>query len=92
MNLAPTSPLHTLGVFNDNAFGNVYRDQALKFEGRTIGSDLYNPDFMKLAEAYGARGILARGPEALEKALREALGIAAPTLIEDPEGMMPIPF
>ena len=79
-------------VFNDNAFGNVYRDQALKFEGRTIGSDLYNPDFMKLAEAYGARGILARGPEALEKALREALGIAAPTLIEVPVGMMPIPF
>jgi acetolactate synthase-1/2/3 large subunit len=79
-------------VFNDGAFGNVYRDQTLEFEGRTIGSELRDPDFMKLAEAYGARGVRARGPEALESALRESLAIAAPTLIEVPVGMMPIPF
>lgn len=79
-------------VFNDGAFGNVYRDQTLEFDGRTIGSDLHDPDFMKLAEAYGARGVRARGPEALETALREALAVAAPTLIEVPVGMMPIPF
>jgi acetolactate synthase-1/2/3 large subunit len=79
-------------VFNDGAFGNVYRDQTLEFEGRTIGSELRDPDFMKLAEAYGARGVRARGPEALESALREALTVPAPSLIEVPVGMMPIPF
>ena len=79
-------------VFNDNAYGNVFRDQTNRFTGRTIGSELHNPDFVKLAEAYGARGIKAEGPEQLESKLREALAIEAPTLIEVPVGMMPPPF
>ena len=78
-------------VFNDNAFGNVLRDQKQKFQGRVIGSELRNPDFVRLAEAYGARGVRVKGPEQLESALREALGIDAPTLIEVPVGMMPHP-
>ena len=79
-------------VFNDNAFGNVLRDQKNAFGGRTIGVELVNPDFMKLADAYGARGVRAHGAEELESALREALEIDAPTLIEVPVGAMPSPF
>jgi len=79
-------------VFNDNAYGNVLRDQVNRFEGRTIGAALHNPDFVKLAEAYGARGVRAGGPEELETSLREALAQDAPTLIEVPVGMMPSPF
>ena len=79
-------------VFNDNAYGNVMRDQINRFDGRAYGSQLHNPDFVKLAEAYGARGVLAQGPEQLESALREALATDAPTLIEVPVGMMPSPF
>ena len=79
-------------VFNDNAYGNVLRDQKTTFNGRTIGAELHNPDFVKLAEAYGARGIRAEGPEQLESALREALATEAPTLIEVPVGMMPAPY
>lgn len=79
-------------VFNDNAFGNVYRDQINKFEGRAYGSELHNPDFMKLADAYGVRGVQVGGPEELETKLKEAIGIEAPTLIEIPVGMMPDPF
>ena len=80
-------------VFNDNAFGNVYRDQINRFDGRAIGSELHNPDFVKLAQAYGARGIKAEGPEQLESALRDTLASNdAPTLIEVPVGMMPSPF
>ena len=79
-------------VFNDNAYGNVMRDQINRFEGRVIGAELHNPDFIRLAEAYGARGVKARGPEELESSLREALGLDAPTLIEVPVGMMPSPF
>jgi acetolactate synthase-1/2/3 large subunit len=79
-------------VFNDNAFGNVLRDQKAAFEGRTIGVELVNPDFVKLAEAYGARGVRAHGADGLEAALREALEIDAPTLIEVPVGAMPSPF
>jgi acetolactate synthase-1/2/3 large subunit len=79
-------------VFNDNAYGNVLRDQENRFSGRTIGSELHNPDFVKLAEAYGARGIRAHGPDELESSIKEALAIEAPTLIEVPVGKMPSPF
>ena len=79
-------------VFNDNAYGNVLRDQLEQFEGRTIGAALHNPDFVKLAKAYGARGVRAKGAARLEEALREALAINAPALIEVPVSMMPSPF
>ena len=79
-------------VFNDNAFGNVLRDQVNRFEGRVVGAELHNPDFVKLAEAYGARGVRVQGPEALESAIREAITIDAPSLIEVPVRMMPTPF
>ena len=80
-------------VFNDNAFGNVMRDQVNRFESRIIGSKLHNPDFVKLAEAYGARGLKASGPEELEATLRDVLAANdTPTLIEVPVGPMPTPF
>ncbi len=79
-------------VFNDSAYGNVLRDQTTRFEGRTIGADLHNPDFMKLAEAYGVRGVRASGADGLESALAESVAIEKPTLIEVPVGMMPNPF
>jgi acetolactate synthase-1/2/3 large subunit len=79
-------------VFNDNAYGNVLRDQVNRFDGRVVGAALHNPDFVKLAEAYGARGVRAQGPEALESAIREAVAVDAPTLIEVPVEMMPTPF
>jgi len=79
-------------VFNDNAYGNVKRDQMNQFNGRTIGADLHNPDFVKLAEAYGARGFLANGPAELEETLKKALTLDAPVLIEVPVGPMPSPF
>ncbi len=78
-------------VFNDNAYGNVLRDQVNRFEGRVYGAALHNPDFVKLAEAYGARGVKAQVDQ-LEGALTEALAIDAPTLIEVPVQAMPTPF
>lgn len=79
-------------VFNDNAFGNVMRDQRDRFQGRIYGPELHNPDFMKLAEAYGARGVRALNAEELEAKLKEALAIDAPTLLEVPVGPMPYPY
>jgi len=70
-------------LFNNNAFGNVLRDQQRLF-GRTLGSKLNNPDFMKLAEAYGMRGYRAHSAEQLSKTLEQALGANAPALIEVP--------
>ena len=71
-------------VFNNRAYGNVMRDQQRLFEGRLIGSELRNPDFMKLAEAFGMAGYRAGTPEDLKRVLEKALGEDAPALIEVP--------
>jgi len=75
-------------VFNDSRFGNVWRLQEERFGGRHIAVDLLNPDFMKLADAFGLRGRRARGAEELSRELREALSLDEPTLIEVPVGPM----
>ena len=81
-------------VFNDSAFGNVRRDQTDRFDGRVYGSELHNPDFVKLAESFGARGVRVgkENADELQAALEEALDIEAPTLIEVPMGVMPYPY
>ena len=63
-----------------------------RFNGRTVGAELHNPDFVKLAEAYGARGVRVGGADELERALLDSFAAQAPTLIEVPVGMMPSPF
>lgn len=79
-------------VFNDGAFGNVRRMQEQIYGGHLIASDLHNPDFMKLADAFGLRGLRADGPEGLRKQLETALRDDAPALIEVPVGPMPYPW
>ena len=76
-------------VFNDNAYGNVKRIQQLQFQGHEIATDLYNPDMMKLADAFGVEGRRANSPEDLRPPLRDAFNADGPTLIEVPVGPMP---
>ena len=71
-------------IFNNNAFGNVRRDQRERFAGRVLGSDLHNPDFLKLADAFGVMGERVTSPQALRPALTRALESGAPRLIEVP--------
>jgi acetolactate synthase I/II/III large subunit len=78
-------------VFNDNGYGNVRRMQRQRF-GRLIASDLHNPDFVKLAESFGLKGLRAYEPEGLASALAEALDHAGPSLIEVPVGEMEDPW
>jgi acetolactate synthase-1/2/3 large subunit len=77
-------------VFNDDAYGNVARDLDEAWGG-SIGSDLANPDFMKLAEAYGVVGLRAKEPTDVGELVREAIGLRRPVLVEVPVGRMPRP-
>lgn len=79
-------------VFNDGAYGNVRRIQRDQYDGHTIASDLLNPDFVKLAESFGAMGLKADSPEALRPALRRAFAANGPVLIEVPCDPMPSPW
>ena len=71
-------------VFNNNAYGNVLRDQKQTYSGRYIGSDLTNPDFVKLGESFGVKSYRATSPSELKAMLAEALELNAPVLIEVP--------
>jgi acetolactate synthase I/II/III large subunit len=79
-------------VFNDSAYGNVRRIQRDDFHGRTIASDLLNPDYRKLADAFGLRGYQVETPDALKMALAEAIASDEPALIEVPVDVMPNPW
>ncbi|MCR4157466.1 thiamine pyrophosphate-dependent enzyme [Kerstersia gyiorum] len=69
-------------VFNNSAFGNVYRDQQEAFGGRLLGSELVNPDFMKFAESFGVQAHRVHAPDALRGVLEHAFAADRPVLIE----------
>jgi acetolactate synthase-1/2/3 large subunit len=79
-------------IFNNFAYGNVKRAQIEKYGGRVIASDLHNPDFVKLAECYGAQGLRADTPKALTAALRRGFDHDGPTIIEIAVGDLPSPW
>ena len=78
-------------VFNDNAFGASLNDQQTRYQGRVIGTQLHNPDFVKLAESFGAVGMRAQ-PEEFGPALRQALSAQRPVLLEVPIPTQTPPF
>jgi acetolactate synthase-1/2/3 large subunit len=79
-------------IFNSNSFSNVKRQQQEWFGNRIIASDLVNPDFVKLAQSFGAAGLRANSPKELRDALRKAFAEPGPTLIEVPVGQMASPW
>jgi acetolactate synthase I/II/III large subunit len=68
-------------VFNNNAYGNVRRDQREHFDGRVVASDLVNPDFVRLAESFGAGASRVTSPEHFRTALEKALADGGPYVI-----------
>ncbi|WP_437880891.1 thiamine pyrophosphate-dependent enzyme [Pseudomonas sp. LRF_L74] len=69
-------------VFNNDAYGNVLRDQQNGFGGRLIGSELVNPDFVKFAESFGVQAFRVDSPQALRPVLQRAIEADRPVLIE----------
>lgn len=75
-------------VFNNGGYKILNNTQRRRF-GRTIGTELTNPDFVKLGEAYGFRACRTSGPAGLKQALQEALAADTATLIEVPIEFVP---
>ena len=71
-------------IFNNNAFGNARRDQIDMYDGHTYGTELKNPDFVKLAESFGAQAYRATAPDQLRETLETALSLDQPVIIEVP--------
>ena len=68
-------------VFNNGAFGASEWDQTHRYGGNFIGTDLHNPDFVRLAESFGAVGMRTE-PEGFAELLEVALNTDAPVLLE----------
>ncbi|MBD3306682.1 biosynthetic-type acetolactate synthase large subunit [candidate division KSB3 bacterium] len=75
-------------ILNNGFLGMIRQWQALFFEKRLCHSCLrhasgkYFPDFVKLADAYGAVGIRIDTPADLRPKLEEAFAIARPVIID----------
>jgi acetolactate synthase-1/2/3 large subunit len=69
-------------VSSNGSYGTIRLHQEKAFPGRRIATDLVNPDFAKLAEAFGATGIRVEREAEIERALDWALAVPGPALID----------
>ena len=76
-------------VFDNSMFGNVRRIQEEKYGNRVIAAELANPDFVKLADAFGVASFRATTPAELEGAIKNAFQLNKPALVHVPCGVMP---
>ena len=76
-------------LMNNDMLGMVAQWQRTFYKRRYMGVHQKNcPDYVKIAEAYGAQGIRAQSMEELEKALKKAFNTEVATVIDisiDPE-------
>lgn len=71
-------------IFNDGTHSAVKAAQKRTYPGRFVAVDLVNPDYVKIAEAYGIEGVRAGTPEQLTEALIRTRDKDEPTLIDVP--------
>lgn len=79
-------------LINNGMYGTIRMHQETRFPGRVSATTLSNPDFVKLAEAYGAWGARIERTADFEAALDHALDCGTSALLElvlDPEIISP---
>ena len=83
-----------VAILNNTFLGMVRQWQQLFYEKRYSATPMTAPDFVKLAEAYGAVGLRATKPQEVEPVIREALNTPLPVLmdfrVEPEECVMPM--
>jgi acetolactate synthase-1/2/3 large subunit len=75
-------------IANDNTYGAILFNMTERF-GRAIAHELKNPDFAKLGDAYGMRGVKLGSPDELGAAVRQAVAADRSTLIDLPLQVKP---
>ena len=72
-----------VAILNNRYLGMVRQWQSLFYDGRLSGVNLdTNPDFVKVAEAFGATGIKATKPEEVRPAIERAINTPGPVFME----------
>lgn len=72
-----------VAILNNNYLGMVRQWQDIFYNGRLAYSNISGPDYVKLAEAYGAVGMQVTRPEDVRRALQKAMQVEdRPVLID----------
>jgi len=72
-----------IAILNNRCLGMVRQWQQLFYDKRYSHSTFeHHPDFVKLAEAYGAVGLRATRPDEVEPIIRKALSIKRPVIMD----------
>ncbi len=71
-----------VAILNNGFLGMVRQWQQLFYDRRYSQTPMFSPDFVKLAEAYGALGLRAEKTEEVEPVIREALNTRKPVLMD----------
>jgi acetolactate synthase-1/2/3 large subunit len=83
-----------IAILNNTYLGMVRQWQQLFYERRYSSTPMRAPDFVKLAEAYGAVGLRATKPEEVVPVIQEALQTPKPVImdfrVEPEECVMPM--
>jgi acetolactate synthase I/II/III large subunit len=83
-----------IAILNNSFLGMVRQWQQLFYERRYSATPMTAPDFVKLADAYGAVGLRATKPDEVEPVIREALNTPRPVImdfrVEPEECVMPM--
>jgi len=72
-----------IAILNNGYLGMVRQWQELFWERRYSATDIeIAPDFVKLAEAYGAKGIRITDPKDIREAIEEAIATEGPVMLD----------
>jgi acetolactate synthase-1/2/3 large subunit len=69
-------------IMNNGTLGMVRQWQELFYEDNTVATPLKNPDFVKLAEAFGILGLRAERKEEVESVIQQAMDHDGPVVID----------
>jgi acetolactate synthase-1/2/3 large subunit len=71
-------------VVNDSALSSIKGSQQKGCDGRTVDTDLLNPDFVQFANSFGAHAVRVEDLSRFKSVLQEALAADCPAVIEVP--------
>jgi acetolactate synthase-1/2/3 large subunit len=71
-----------IALINNRCLGMVRQWQTMFYDRRYEATDLWNPDFVRLAEAYGIEADRASDLDAARNAIADARAVRGPVLVE----------
>jgi acetolactate synthase-1/2/3 large subunit len=69
-------------VANNGSYGTIRLHQEREYPGRVMATELENPDFARLAEAFGAAGFTATTHREVRAGLAKALATNGPAVVD----------